>query len=323
MLTNRKLKKRLQKEADTLMQAKKEEMLAFYHPTEEKQARGRRFPVQALVAASLAVILVAAVVLAVSLHGSSPAVEPVDVSESPSAVLSEAVSKPSLDSSTESEYIYSSNEEIGPGLYSFNEPFAIAEILEITEETVRLGSRFLDDYDYTKIKCQIVYSYRTEYFMEPSNYTGFNVYNYIPFDELKEIYVVSNSVDELREHDKIFFRPDQMNLNGHLYYSPVTNRDGKAEFLTFVDGKLVIPDGALDSGSFNILEYTNEDIQWILSHENEGKHSEFFEACPKYLFEEGLDVQQVIDFLDSCKAFGEAFSAYRARESYICGDTPF
>lgn len=308
-MTERKLKKRLQKEADTLLQAKKEEMISFYQPAGEKRTRGHRFPVRALIAASLTVILLAVGVFAVSFSSSHPAVDP----STPGSVASSE--SPSV-SDTKSMYV---NEDIMPGIIDLDDPFAIVEIEEVTEETVILGSYFVArDNMYTKIKCKVLFSYIPKGFSIRVKYgdgwKASDASNYVPFDELQEIYIISEFAAALNPNDVIFFQPEEMRRGDRIYYGPVTNTDGQAEFLPFVDGKLVIPEGM----SFCSLEFANSEIQHILEYGSEYLHPELFEACPKYIFDEGLDVQQVIDFFNSCEAFRETFESLGEKRPDCC-----
>ena len=316
-MTNRKLKKRLQKEADTLMQAKKEEMLSFYQPAGGRQMRGRRFPVRALVAASLAVVLLAVVVFAVSLNSSSPAVDPStpdspSMPDSPSlagsepATVSESSAEPPIESGPSAAF------DIAPWVDEIRTPFAVAEIVEVTEETVELYSRYnghnTDFYESTKVKCRILFSYRAEYFDKPFNMMGVDVDNYVPFAELQEIYVASESVGELKEQDRIFFQPTDMYVNGHVYYGPVVNDQGQAEYLPFTDGKINVTEEALEVVSFEPLRGVNEEVENLLESAERGYTSELTEASPKFVFEGELDLAQIEEFFQGCKALSEAFN---------------
>lgn len=315
-MTDRKLKKRLRKEADTLMQAKKEDMLSFYQPTEEKRARGRRFPVRALIAASLVVVLLAVVVFAVSLNSSSPAVDPStpdspSMPDSPSlagsepATVSESSAEPPIESDPSAAF------DIAPWNTTIYTPYAVAEIVEVTEETVRLHSRYngcyTDSYESTKIICRILYAYRAGYFDKPFNYMGVDVDNYVPFEELQEIYVASKSVGELKEQDRIFFQPTDMYVNGHVYYGPLTDFEGQAEYLPFIDGKIHMTEEALETDSFDDIWEVNQEVKDLLDSANRGHTSELIEASPKFVFEGELDLAQIEEFFQGCKALAEAF----------------
>ena len=320
MFTDRKLKKRLQKEADMLVQAKKEEMLAFYHPAEEKRTRRKGLSMQRLIAVSLAVLLLAVGIVAallLSTDREEPPVASGTEESQQSSVEAASLVVSETGSGTESG---SENADIIPGIYELNDPYAIVEIIEGTEET--LGQyRYGIWYDYTKIKCKVLYSYRSETFLRSENDGEEN--QYVPFDDLQEIYILSDFADDLKPNDIILFRPEELELLGefaadrHWCYC-LYSRDGKAEYLSFVDGKLVIPKGALDSGALVSLDFANLEIKMILSSGGEGTHPALFEACPKYILEDGLDIQQVIDFFNSCEAYREAYERYAEKQTGCC-----
>lgn len=317
MFTDRKLKKRLQKEADMLVQAKKEQMLSFYHPAEEKRTRRKGISARRLVAVSLAVLLLATgtvAALLLSTGREEPVVsDPKLPSESVPAAGSESV--PPAVSGTESGY---ENADIRPGIYGLDYPYAIVEILGGTEETLGRYS-YGTWYDYTKIKCKVLYSYMSETFSKKDGEEN----HYVPFDELQEIYILSDFADDLKPNDVIFFRVEELELSGevaadrHLCYGP-DSRGGKAEYLPFIDGKLVIPEGTFNSGSFGALDFVNWEIEVILERGSEEVHPALYEACPKYLFEEGLDIEQVIAFFDICKVFREAYERYAEKQTDCC-----
>lgn len=312
-MTNRKLKKRLQKEADTLLQAKKEEMLSFYRPAGAQREKGHRFPVRVLVAASLTAILLATVVFAVSFGGSRSAVDPpmsdpASSAESISAVVSESVppepSEPAVSAP-------SAAFEIPPWVSEIRTPFTVAEIVEVTEETVELYSRYnghnTDRYESTKVLCRILYSYRPEYFDMPFNYMGVDVDNYVPFEELQEIYVASASAKELKAYDRIFFQPNDMYANGHVYYGPVTDDQGRAEYLPFVDGKIHMTEEALELASFMPIREVNQEVEELLAMADRGHQNELSAVCPRFVCKGELDLAQIEEFFQGCKALSEAF----------------
>lgn len=312
-MTERKLKKRLQKEADRLMQAKKEKMLSFYQPTEETEEKPtgiRRFPVRALVTIGLAAILVGAVVFAVSFNGSAPEVDPPahdvpPVAESQSEPASTAESEATSGSGPSAAF------DIPPWVGEIRTPFAVAEIVEVTEETVMLYSRYngynTERYESTKVLCRILYSYRKEAFDLPFDYMGVEVSNYVPFEELQEIYVSSASVGGLKEHDRIFFQPTDMYGNGCVYYGPVTDMEGQAEYLPFIDGKIDVTGEALELASFLPIREVNEEVKHLLESADRGSTSELIDASPKFVFEGELDFAQVEAFFQGCKALSETF----------------
>lgn len=307
-MTERKLKKWLQKEADMFMRAKKEDMLAFYQPTktkriqkkmtfyrlkEEKRVQKRRFPVRTIVAASFAILLLAAVVFVASFGGRSV----VDLPTSDS----EASSGPASESSVNIAHA------VPLWFSALGNPFAAVEIVEVTDETVNLFQYHVSS-DYTKIKCKVLFSYRTEIFTDPE-YTqnnGMEEKNRIPFDELQEIYVRSDSVADVKQYDVIFFHVVEMNLNNDLYYGPLNNLAGQAEFLPFIEDQLSIPEGAFETASFDVLAWLNRGLeQRIWKYRDEESYKELFAACPKYLFEDGLSVAEAKAFFQSCKVLRE------------------
>ena len=310
-MTERKLKKRLQKEADTLMQAKKENMLSFYLPTEEKRPFRKRFPVRALIAISLAAVLLAAVVVAVSFRS-----EP-SVPDLPSAAgsLPTDVSEPGAGATTSAATSSGSGPsaafDIAPWNTTIYTPFAVAEIVEVTEETVELYSRYngynTDRYESTKVLCKILFSYRATYFDKPFGMMGVDVDNYVPFAELQEIYVASASAKELKAQDRIFFQPTDMYVNGHVYYGPLTNPEGQAEYLLFVDGKITVTEEALETDSFDDIWEVNGEVEDLLELVDLGATNELTEAGPKFVFEGELDLAQIEEFFQGCKALAEAF----------------
>lgn len=312
-MTERKLKKRLQKEADMLMQAKKEEMLAFYHPAEEKRVHRKVFPVRAIIAAGFAAVLLAAVVVAVSFH-SEPSMPdlpseaeslPTDVSVPGAETTTSATTSTTTGSGPSAAF------DIAPWNTTIYTPFAVAEIVEVTEETVELYSRYnghnSDFYESTKVKCRILFSYRAEYFDKPFNLMGVDVDNYVPFEELQEIYVASESAKELKAQDRIFFQPTDMYVNGHVYYGPLTNLEGQAEYLPFIDGKIHMTEDALDTDSFDDIWEVNGEVESLLERADRGWQDELTAAGPKFVFEGELDLAQIEEFFQGCKVLSEAF----------------
>ena len=117
----------------------------------------------------------------------------------------------------------------------------------------------------------------------------------------------SASAGELKEHDRIFFQPTDMYANGRVYYGPITDLEGQAEYLLFIDGKINVTEETLELASFMPIWEVNEEVKDLLASAERGHTSELTEASPKFVFEGELDLAQIEEFFQGCKALSEAF----------------
>lgn len=110
---------------------------------------------------------------------------------------------------------------------SIYSPYAILEINNITNETKMLRQTSQSsDFSYTKLECSTVYFYDR-------------------FLDINEIYVLSESIEDLCEKDVILIEVAKMNRDGVIYYGPITCAD-HAEYIKIIDGKLFVDENSLD-----------------------------------------------------------------------------
>lgn len=268
MFTDRKLKKRLRKEADTLMQAKKEQMLSFYQPAEGKRARGQRIPVKRLIAASMAVLLLTVGIVAALLLSTDREGPDTEIS-----VSSEPISPTASEASSGSGAFAMPL----PWVPDLDTPHAILCVNEVLEDTVSLGEA-----DFSVIRCETVFSYKTS--------------------DLTEIYMPKAFASELTGGMTFLIQVDRKNQDGTWYYFPVLTEDGEPEYFLFSEGKLVISDREKAFSSYELIEELNNVILFEL------KGGIYEDLLPAVVITDGCSVEEVQAYFEALGILRECYS---------------
>lgn len=163
--------------------------------------------------------------------------------------------------------------------------YAILQISNITDETLLLTQNRKDSLgEYTKVECAQLYCYST------SQVTDI-------IDDLIDIYIISNSVGELKNNDIIFIQLEQMSMDGVKYLGPITNNH-QAEYIPVIDDRVVFVNNEQDTESFSKLFALNQRILEIEDYiKGGGKTNEAINALPKTKFSDNMLMSDLIDYL--------------------------
>lgn len=164
-------------------------------------------------------------------------------------------------------------------------PYAILQISNITDEVLLLTQNRNDSLgEYTKVECAQLYCSST------SQATDI-------VDDLIDIYIISNSVGELKNNDIIFIQLEQMSVNGVKYLGPITNNH-QAEYVPIIDDRVVFVNNEQDTESFSKLLELNQRILDTEAYiERGGKTNEAINALPKTQFSDNMLMSDLIDYL--------------------------
>ena len=171
-------------------------------------------------------------------------------------------------------------------------PYAVIKINEVTDETKLMTQDPKEEpLEYAMIKCEVLYA------VPPSFYK----YQDQPLADITEMYVIETSVEDIKQYDTVFIYVENLRAGANTFYGPITGDDGRAEFLPFVDGKIVVE--SLDSLSFASLMIVNYGVDDKMDGGNVAS-----DAFPKRKFESGITLEDIIAFFD---AYAEAARLYK------------
>lgn len=181
-------------------------------------------------------------------------------------------------------------------------PYAVVEIVEITDETICLYPNG-DSENYVKVKCRILQSYHTESFDDTRDRFADGIsmdgnatdeYGSGGFDFTEELYFTEKT--KLKESDVIFIQVRETNLNERFYYGAVTNDEGFSEYLVFADGKLQMKSRDYSTESFEPIWLLNREIKYAKKHLYDGKEDDFLQAFPEGYFGDGMTVEKISEY---------------------------
>lgn len=183
---------------------------------------------------------------------------------------------------------------------NLNGVYVAAEIRSISDKTVTSYATNADD--LVEMECIIRYSRNTV----PSK-----THSAIAKDSIRNIHVTEKAAKELNTGDIIFFRVEDRTVT----YKPKTDKDGKSEFIRFVDGVIDMEGKKLsDYDSFGELLILNGNIQAIASYRQPKEGAAFGDNRG---FGNGMTIWDIEDYF---QAWDKAEAAwYEWREAQTNG----
>ena len=183
------------------------------------------------------------------------------------------------------------------------ENYAVYQIIGKADETMQFSE--WDGMTWQKYTCEIIYMFPEEDYWKKTqpgdvDETG------LGFGEQHndEIWIPETESAMISDGMYLLISPEKYHLNNKVYWMPDIC-DGKTEYLRFLDGKLSVPEGALDTGAFRYLKAVNavgEDY-WASS-------SEWVAILSRLRFSDGLSVEETTEYFEKVK---EAFSALKPK----------
>ena len=184
------------------------------------------------------------------------------------------------------------------------ENYAVYQIIGKADETMQFSE--WDGMTWQKYTCEIIYMFPEEDYWQKTqpgdvDETG------LGFGEQHndEIWIPETESAMISDGMYLLISPEKYHLNNKVYWMPDIC-DGKTEYLRFLDGKLSVPEGALDTGAFRYLKAVNavgEDY-WASS-------SEWVAILSRLRFSDGLSVEETTAYFEKVK---EAYAAFQSRK---------
>ncbi len=297
------IKKIFDTETNILMEAKKERALSLARNEMvtnvlRKDNPKKNFSYKKGIAAAAIVIVVMAVAIGTALFKPRTTVKPgTNISEN--VIVDNSVDIGESQPDEQSGLTYPPMFDTPQWLGCYDDPYAIVEIVEVTDETKQLYKTLDDDNVCVKVKCKILYSHGTDKFDRATHlYDGSGEAKKTPFKEITELYVTKNNVSGFAEYKIVLIKVEQCILNNKYYYSPITNEEGLSEYIPIIDNKLNTKKGYFTDftyGTFDILNEVLEEYQDIKTTKDE----EMLKVLPKEKFADGITMDGIISYLDT------------------------
>lgn len=293
MSSDKKIKKIFEKEGDELIRSKKEKILSdeFLNSVRSLPLKKnkKRYILKPALALAMMSLVVFGIVLAIPFFTrNQTTITPPDTSKdsiTPPDTSENSIIPPSETNSPPAEFAW---------FISSNVPFAIIEIEEITDETISLIQPQYHHYcEYVKIKCNPIFLFRGSW-----SYSYPSSDDYIPFDDIDEIYVTKQSVDRFENGNIMMIEVKRMKVYDRYYYGPFVNDEGFSEFFSIVDGKLQLKEDDYNTFLFSRLEWLNDALDEGLMNDDDVNN-----ALPKKKIGDGMTIDEIIEYFN---AWGEA-----------------
>lgn len=166
--------------------------------------------------------------------------------------------------------------------FMYGTPYAIIEILDVSDERFSISESRGRDVVYAKTDCRVLFSTCEDCIYDET----FGIH----FNDIQEFYVTENEAQRMAEAEAVLVMVVANYYDDKILYTPRMASNDSSEYIPITENGL---DTTKATGPFETLEGLYKKMDWIA---NSAKKTSYENALPERKLSDGMSVEEVKEF---------------------------
>ena len=166
--------------------------------------------------------------------------------------------------------------------FMYGTPYAIIEILDVSDERFSISESRGRDVVYAKTDCRVLFSTCEDCIYDET----FGIH----FNDIQEFYVTENEAQRMAEAEAVLVMVVANYYDDKILYTPRMASNDSSEYIPITENGL---DTTKATGPFETLEGLYKKMDWI---SNSAKKTSYENALPERKLSDGMSIEEVKEF---------------------------